>query len=132
MCTARFHNLIKSKTHIIKLSSVMFFLILFAQTEVSGQNDPVPDDCTANYKKGFDSYNKGIRVIYDTTSGNDHSGNVLGKHFREALPFLLKADSLCPNDSSVIQALMGIYYTFNDNDKYLRYKKKLAAGKVKK
>jgi hypothetical protein len=43
---------------------------------------------------------------------------------RQALPYLLKAHGIKPDDAVVIEALMGVYYLLNEMDQYNSYKKK--------
>lgn len=88
-------------------------------------------DCVAEYKKGIVFYNKGIEVLSDTTKGEQHRSNKMKLYFREALPFLTKADSLCPNDINNVQALMGIHYAFSDDKKYAIYRIRLEGLKKK-
>ncbi len=94
-----------------------------------GQNTAT--DCVTAYKKGITFYNKGIEALSDTTKGEQHRSNKMKLYFREALPFLTKADSLCPNDINNVQALMGIYYAFSDDKRYAVYRIRLEGLKKK-
>jgi hypothetical protein len=85
---------------------------------------------SVNKNIGFLYYNQSVSIIkkmdYDIPLDQlpvyqDQSVK-LGQ---QALSYCLKAHQLNPEDRAVIEALAGIYYLLNDNEKHNEYKKKL-------
>ncbi|MFL5753959.1 MAG: tetratricopeptide repeat protein [Bacteroidia bacterium] len=89
-----------------------------------------PNSFGANKNLGILYYNLGVNVIkkmdYDVPLeelSNYQDQSI--KYFKQALPFMLKAHQISPNDKTGIEGLQGIYYQLNDFDKSNEYKKKL-------
>ena len=85
---------------------------------------------SVNKNIGFLYYNQAVSIIkkmdYDIPLDQlpvyQDQSIKLGQ---QALSYCLKAHEIEPKDSAVVEALAGIYYLLNDNEKHNEYKKKL-------
>jgi tetratricopeptide (TPR) repeat protein len=83
----------------------------------------------ANYNIGIIYYNQGANLImkvldFDTPIDSiPIFEDMAKKYFTQAKPFMLKA-SKSPNCMKVIEGLMGIYYSLNDEENYQKIKER--------
>ncbi|GIV28562.1 MAG: hypothetical protein KatS3mg027_2376 [Bacteroidia bacterium] len=75
-------------------------------------------------------YNQGAKLIkemsFDTPIEQiEQIQENANKYFKQALPYMQKANEVKPNDPDIIEGLTGIYYALHENEKYIEYKKKL-------
>jgi tetratricopeptide (TPR) repeat protein len=89
-----------------------------------------PDNFTANYNLGIILYNRSIDLVksqnFDVDAIKLHS--ILEKttaFFKEALPYMNKANQLAPNDKNTMMALEGIYYNLNEKEKSAQMRVKI-------
>ncbi|SDM00239.1 Tetratricopeptide repeat-containing protein [Catalinimonas alkaloidigena] len=92
--------------------------------------DPV--DFTANYNLGIVLYNRAVDLItgqsYDLEL--EELYKILGQTtalFKEALPYIEKANHLQPDNRNTLRALEGIYYCLNEKDKSKAIRNRLEA-----
>jgi tetratricopeptide (TPR) repeat protein len=85
---------------------------------------------SANYNLGILFYNRAVNIIQDIDYGIDLEA--LSKKeeecvtiFLQALPYMTTAYELDPKRKETLIALVGIYYSLNDQELYERYKKEL-------
>ena len=81
-----------------------------------------------NYKKGIEFYNMGVEIIKNIapTENVIRLDEVQKKsiiQFKEALPYLVKAHELNPKDKNTLIALMGIYFSMDEKEKYNKCEK---------
>ncbi len=89
-----------------------------------------PNNFTANYNLGIILYNRSIDLVnsqnFDVDAIKLHS--ILEKTtslFKEALPYMNKANQLAPNDKNTMMALEGIYYNLNEKEKSAQMRVKI-------
>ena len=104
----------------------VFFCLVISISLLSGEifSQTQSEECAANYKKGAERYNKALKIL-DSAKASGCEGGESKKLFKEALPYLNKADSLCPAEANNIRAIMNIYYVLNNLEMYNKYKSKL-------
>ena len=105
------------KKEFYDLAKVAYFRVLDMD---STNND-------ANYNLGIIYYNQGANLImkvldFDTPIDSiSIFDDMAKKFFTQAKPYMLKA-SKKPNCMKVIEGLMGIYYSLNDDENYKKIK----------
>jgi tetratricopeptide (TPR) repeat protein len=95
-----------------------------------------PDNVLANYNMGITLYNQAVVLINQQTDiynvdllSFDSIIEQCTSLFREALPFIKKANELMPDNINTLKALEGIYYNLNDREKFIQVREKLNALK---
>jgi len=89
-----------------------------------------PNNIKAYYNMGILYYNQAVNLItqseydIDIVALNDIQDNSV-KLFKDAVPFMEKANELEPMRRETLQGLSGIYFGLNDTEKSNLYKKKL-------
>lgn len=87
-----------------------------------------PDNYLANYNSAILLYNEAVEKInvmsYDAgltelSLVQDETTSI----FKRALPYMQKAYELDPKNKNTVIGLSGIYFSLNDNTKYLEFKK---------
>lgn len=92
-----------------------------------------PNNLLANYNLGITYYNKGVELINNEEVFEkdifefDQLLNVCAGLFQRALPFVLKANQLDPNNFNALKALEGIYYNLNEQEKYAQVQARINA-----
>ena len=105
-----------------------FYLIFFLAFSLKSFAQDVNPQFKENYSKGIELYNKGVDIINNLQPSesvmrlDQIEGDAL-KQFKDALPYLEKAYSLNPHDKNTLTALLGIYFSMYDMEKYNKYKK---------
>jgi TolA-binding protein len=90
-----------------------------------------PENVLANYNMGITLYNQAVSII----NMNDvYSMDIMDfdqliarctNLFKEALPYVKKANELSPDNINTLKALEGIYYNLNDREKFALVREKL-------
>jgi hypothetical protein len=90
-----------------------------------------PENVLANYNMGITLYNQAVSII----NRNDvYSMDIMdfdqliarcANLFKEALPYVKKANELSPDNINTLKALEGIYYNLNDREKFALVREKL-------
>ncbi|MES2731319.1 MAG: hypothetical protein V4714_06210 [Bacteroidota bacterium] len=85
---------------------------------------------TANYNLGIMYYNQAVDLV--NAQDFDVDAIQLNKvlevstgMFKEALPFMNKANQIAPNDKNTLIALEGIYYNLNEKEKSAQMREKI-------
>ena len=92
-----------------------------------------PNNLLANYNLGITYYNKGVELINDEGVFEkdifefDQLLNVCAGLFQKALPHVLKAHQLDPQNYNTLKALEGIYYNLNEREKFAQVQAKISA-----
>lgn len=89
-----------------------------------------PDNYLANYNLGILLFNRAVDLIklqeYDiSVTSLDEVINESSRLFREALPYIERANQLKPNNRNALFALAGIYYNMNDSARLAEVEQKL-------
>jgi Tfp pilus assembly protein PilF len=90
-----------------------------------------PDNALANYNLGITLYNQAVSIINRSdvyTMDILDFDELLGRctnYFKEALPYIRKANELSPGNINTLKALEGIYYNLNDREQFASVQKKL-------
>ena len=90
-----------------------------------------PNNLLANYNLGITYYNKGVELINDDNVFEkdifefDQLLNVCTGLFQKALPYVLKANQLDPENYNTLKALEGIYYNLNEQEKLAQIQARL-------
>lgn len=87
-----------------------------------------PNNLRASFNMGLLYYNQAVNIInemdYDVdifTLSNTQDNTIV--IFKQSLPYMEKAYELDPNRKETLIALSGIYFSLNEEEKYLRFKK---------
>ncbi len=92
-----------------------------------------PNSLLANYNLGITYYNKGVELINDESVFEkdifefDQLLNVCAGLFQRALPYVLRANQLDPENYNTLKALEGIYYNLNEREKFAQVQDKISA-----
>jgi len=89
-----------------------------------------PDNFTANYNLGIMHYNRAVDLVNSQSFDVDalQLNKILEKStslFKEALPFMHKANQIAPTDKNTLIALEGIYYNLNEREKSAQMREKI-------
>ena len=81
-----------------------------------------PNNITANYNMALLFYNQAVKIINNMGYDEDiirliNITDTCGLLFKEALPFMEKADQLNPNRLETLTGLSGIYFSLNEEEK---------------
>lgn len=94
-----------------------------------------PDNALANYNMGITLYNQAVSLInisdaysMDITAFDQLLARC-STLFKEALPYVKKANELAPDNVNTLKALEGIYYNLNDREKFALTRERLKALK---
>ncbi len=110
----------KGKTEFLSLAKEAYQKILVLD----------PNDYRANFNMGILYYNQAVNLItqseydIDIVALNDIQDNSL-KLFKEALPFMEKANEIEPKRRETLLGLSGIYFSLNEPENSNKYKEKL-------
>ena len=91
-----------------------------------------PNNLLANYNLGITYYNKGVELINDDNVFEkdifefDQLLNVCAGLFQRALPYVLKANQLDPENYNTLKALEGIYYNLNEREKFAQIQARIS------
>lgn len=94
-----------------------------------------PENVLANYNMGITLYNQAVSII---NMSDAYSMDIMEfdqllarctNLFKEALPYVKKANELSPENINTLKALEGIYYNLNDREKFALVREKLKALK---
>ncbi len=110
----------KGKADFCRLAKETYFKILAID----------PNNYRANYNMGILFYNQAVNLItqseydIDIIALNDIQDNSI-KLFKDALPYMEKANEIEPKRRETLLGLSGIYFSLNEKDKSELYKQKL-------
>ncbi len=110
----------KGKTEFLNLAKTTYLKVL----QIDKNN------YTANYNMGILYYNQAVNLInqsdydIDIVALNDIQDNSI-KLFKEALPFMEKANEIEPKRRETLLGMSGIYFSLNEKEKSDLYKQKL-------
>jgi tetratricopeptide (TPR) repeat protein len=82
---------------------------------------------SANYNSGIIYHNLGVDLILDELADDAELEKVIMmeekaiQYFSTSLPFLKRAYSSKPNDKSIIQGIVAVYYSLNEMENYVKY-----------
>ncbi len=93
-----------------------------------------PDHLMANYNMGITLYNQAVKIINEQTETYEvdiFAFNQLLEQctalFKEALPYIQKANELKPDHVNTLKAMQGIYYNLNDRENFNQVQARLEA-----
>nr|WP_321452053.1 tetratricopeptide repeat protein [uncultured Carboxylicivirga sp.] len=91
-----------------------------------------PSNFNSLYNLGVVYYNKGVEqqnVANDKTTTKEFNAamEIANGYWKQALPYMEKALEVRPEEAAVLETLKGLYYRFEDMDKYNEVKAKLEA-----
>nr|WP_319398206.1 tetratricopeptide repeat protein [uncultured Carboxylicivirga sp.] len=91
-----------------------------------------PSNFNSLYNLGVVYYNKGVEqqnVANDKTTTKEFNAamEIANGYWKQALPYMEKALEVRPDEAAVLETLKGLYYRFEDMDKYNEVKAKLEA-----
>ena len=82
---------------------------------------------SANYNSGIIYHNLGVDLILDELADDAELEKVIMmeeqaiQYFSRSLPFLKRAYDSKPNDKSIIQGIVAVYYSLNEMENYVKY-----------
>ena len=82
---------------------------------------------SANYNTGILYHNLGVDLILEELADDAELEKVIMmeeqaiENFSKSLPFLQKALDSKPNDKSIIQGIIAVYYSLNEMENYVKY-----------
>lgn len=82
---------------------------------------------SANYNSGIIYHNLGVDLILDELADDAELEKVIMmeeqaiQYFSRSLPFLKRAYESKPNDKSIIQGIVAVYYSLNEMENYVKY-----------
>ncbi len=82
---------------------------------------------SANYNSGIIYHNLGVDLILDELADDAELEKVIMmeelaiEYFSKSLPFLKRAYDSKPNDKSIIQGIIAVYYSLNEMENYVKY-----------
>ena len=88
------------------------------------------NNISANYNMGIHYYNQAVDIIFAMGYATDlitvyEIQDECVILFKKALPYMLKAHKLEPENESTLIGLLGIYFSLNEKEKYQEIRKKL-------
>ncbi len=93
-----------------------------------------PDHLMANYNMGITLYNQAVKIINEQTETYEvdiFTFNQLLEQctalFKEALPYIQKANQLKPDHVNTLKAMQGIYYNLNDRENFNQVQARIEA-----
>lgn len=89
-----------------------------------------PENFMANYNMGITLYNRAVDLINSQSYDLDIMQlnevlEICTALFKEALPYVNKANRLAPNNKNTLTALEGIYYNLNEKEKSREIRSKI-------
>ncbi|MDG2343702.1 MAG: hypothetical protein P8L23_03905 [Flavobacteriales bacterium] len=82
---------------------------------------------SANYNTGIIYHNLGVDLILEELADDAELEKVIMmeelaiEYFSTSLPFLKRAYKVKPNDKSIIQGIVAVYYSLNEMENYVKY-----------
>ena len=82
---------------------------------------------SANYNSGIIYHNLGVDLILEELADDAELEKVIMmeelaiEYFSTSLPFLKRAYKVKPNDKSIIQGIVAVYYSLNEMENYVKY-----------
>jgi len=91
-----------------------------------------PENFNALYNLGVVYYNKGVEqqnVANDKTTTKEYEAalEIANEYWKKALPYMEKALEVQPGEGAVLETLKGLYYRFEQMDKYNEVNEQLKA-----